>query len=66
MLVEKASQDKLEPDELKELIKKAGKPPQGIPGLARATMALTVIVVPGIAIFHILAKGAPGEKPDYQ
>jgi hypothetical protein len=33
-----------------------------VKGLARATMALTVIVVLGIAIFHILAKGAPGEN----
>ncbi len=31
--------------------------PTGIPGLARAMMALSVIVILGIALFHILAVG---------
>lgn len=58
ILIEKAALDKLELDELRELIKESGKPPPGIPGLSRATMALTVIVILGIAVFHILVKGA--------
>ncbi len=43
-------------------VKESGKAPRGIPGLARATMALTVIVILGIAVFHILVKGAPGDN----
>ncbi len=56
-LIENASKDKLELNELKELIKESGKTPPGIPGLARAIMALTVIVILGLAVFHILVKG---------
>jgi len=62
ILIEKASLDKLELNELKEFVKESGKAPPGIPGLARATMALTVIVILGIAVFHILVKGAPGDN----
>ena len=62
ILIEKAALDKLELAELREFIKESGKPPPGIPGLARATMALTVIVILGIAVFHILVKGAPGDN----
>ena len=60
LLIEKASLDKLELQELQEFIKESGKAPPGIPGLGRATMALTVIVILGIAVFHILAIGVPG------
>ncbi len=60
-LIEKASLDKLELNELKEFIKESGKAPRGIPGLTRGTMALTVILVLGVAVFHILVKGAPGD-----
>ena len=65
LLIEKASLDKLELAELKEFIKDSGKTPPGIPGLARSTMALTVIIVLGMAVFHILVKGVAGaESPD--
>jgi hypothetical protein len=58
-LIEKASLDNLQLDELKEFLKESEKAPPGIPGLARATMALTVIAILGIAVFHILVMGAP-------
>ena len=45
---------------MREFVKETGKPPPGIPGLARATMALTVIVILGISIVHILVKGGSG------
>ena len=61
LLIEKASLDKLELAELKEFIKDSGKTPPGIPGLARSTMALTVIVILGMAVFHILVEGVKGE-----
>jgi len=61
LLIEKASLDKLELDELKEFIKDSGKTPPGIPGLARSTMALTVIIILGMAVFHILVNGIHGE-----
>lgn len=61
-LIDKASLDNLDLKELKEFTKEIGKAPPGIPGLARATMALTVIVILGIAVFHILVKGAPGDN----
>lgn len=60
-LIEKASRDNLNLNELKELIKESGKTPPGIPGLARAIMALTVIVILGLAVFHILVKGTSGD-----
>lgn len=59
-LIENASFDKLELQELQEFIKVAGKAPPGIPGLARAMMALTVIFILGVAVFHVLVKGVPG------
>jgi hypothetical protein len=62
LLVEKASLDKLELKELQEFIKEIGEPPPGIPGLARAVMALTVIVVLGIAVIHILVEGPRGDN----
>ena len=58
LLIDKASADKLDLEELKEFMKEIGKPPPGIPGLARAMMALTVIVILGIAVFHILVNNA--------
>ena len=60
LLVEKAALDKLELKELQEFVKELGKAPPGIPGLARAMMALTVIVVLGIAVIHLLVEGSPG------
>jgi len=49
-LIDRASQDNLTHLELKELVKDPG----GIPGTARTTIALTVIVILGVAIFHLL------------
>ena len=46
--------DRLDKDELRELLKESSKPPPGIPGLARSTIALTVIVILAVAIFHLL------------
>ncbi len=57
MLIEKAATDKFQPGDLQELVKASGKPPPGIPGLARATMALTVVVILGVAVFHVLVNG---------
>ena len=62
LLVEKASLDKLELKELQEFIKEIGEAPPGIPGLARAVMALTVIVVLGIAVIHMLVEGPQGNN----
>lgn len=64
LLIKKASLDGLQLEELKEFIKESAKPPPGIPGLARAVMALTVIVILGIAVTHILVEGSP--KDDSQ
>ena len=62
LLIEKASLDKFELEELREFVKESGKAPPGIPGLARATMALTVIVILGIAVFHLLVKGTTADN----
>jgi hypothetical protein len=62
-LVEKASLDGLKLNELQEFLKGVGQAPPGISGLARSTMALTVIVVLGIAVIHILVNGSPGSNP---
>ncbi len=50
---------KLEFDELREFIKESEKSPPGIQGLTRGIIAVTVIVVLGIAVFHILVYGIP-------
>jgi hypothetical protein len=60
LLIEKASHNNLTLSELKELLKESGKAPPGIPGLARTMMALTVIVILGIAVFHVLVNGSSG------
>jgi hypothetical protein len=60
-LVNHAAIDQLSGDELQAFLKELGSPPPGISGLARSTMALTVIVVLGIAVIHILATGQEGE-----
>lgn len=63
-LVEKASDgndNKLELKELQEFLAASREPSSGIPGLARSTMTLTVIVILGIAVFHILAVGIVGD-----
>ena len=60
-LIEKTA-DKLAPGELKEIVKESGKALPGITGLARSTMALTVIVILGVAVFHLLGKSGPGDN----
>lgn len=62
LLIEKASVDKLTLSELKVLLREVGKPPPGIPHLTRGIMALTVILVLGIAVFHIVVKGTAGDS----
>jgi hypothetical protein len=64
LLIKKASLDGLQLKELQEFMKESAKPPPGIPGLARAVMALTVIVILGVAVIHILVEGSP--KDDSQ
>jgi len=63
LLIDKASLDRLELKELQEFVKEIRNAPPGIPGLARATMALTVIVIMGVAVFHVLVKRPPGVNP---
>src|SRR2546429_1845016 len=43
-----------------------GALPQGKEGLARTTIALTVIVILGIAVFHVLVFGLPSADPAQQ
>ncbi len=62
LVVEKASANGLNLKELQELVKKISKSPPGISGLSRATMALTVLMVLGVAMIHILVKGSPKEN----
>jgi uncharacterized membrane protein len=59
-LIAKALEKASSLEELKEIIKEAGKAPPGIKGLTRGSIALTVIVVLGIAVFHILTVGVVG------
>jgi len=49
----------LDPKEQAELIREILKSPSGIPGLARYTLAMTVIMVLAIAVVHILVVGCP-------
>ncbi len=64
LLIEKASVDKLRLEELRELVRASEKAPTGTPGLARATMALTVLVILGLAVLHLLIQNTP--KDDAQ
>lgn len=59
--LDKASKDGLSLDELKELLRESGKAPGGIQGLSRASMALSVILILGIAVFHLITKEEPAE-----
>jgi hypothetical protein len=54
LLVTKCAKDGLDATELKELLKEAAKSPPGITGLTRGAIAFTVIVILGIALFHLL------------
>lgn len=54
LLLDLAEKGKLDHKECEQLIKEAGKSPRGISGLSRGTMAIAVIVIMGIALFHLL------------
>ena len=56
LLIQRAEQSDPDRKELEKLLEASGKSPPGIPGLARSMMALTVIVILGVAVFHLLAK----------
>lgn len=59
-LIDKASHDKLTLAELREFINESGKSPPGISSLTRGVIALTVILILGIATLHILVAGTKG------
>lgn len=59
LLIEQAAKDRLSAAELKEMLKEISKAPGGIQGLSRASMALSVILVLAIAVFHLLTKEKP-------
>jgi hypothetical protein len=54
LLINKASQDGLTKEELQALIQSTAAGPPGISGMSRALMALAVIIILGIAVFHLL------------
>ncbi len=58
-IVDNTSKDGLSLDELKELLKESNKAPGGMQGLSRASMALSVILILGIAVFQLLTKANP-------
>lgn len=58
-MLEKASLNGLNIKELREFVEESAKAPPGIPGLARATMALTVLVVLGVALLEMIAEKPP-------
>lgn len=60
LLIQKASVDKLTMTELREFLSENAKAPPGISNLTRGMIALTVIVILGIAVFHLLANPPAG------
>ena len=46
-------------EEFRTLVKEIRTPPSGITGLGRQTMALTILVILGIVLFHALVVGIP-------
>jgi hypothetical protein len=54
LLINKASQNGLTKEELQALIQSTAAGPPGISGMSRALMALAVIIILGIAVFHLL------------
>ena len=54
LLIDKASQNDLKLEELQALIQATAAGPPGISGMSRALMALAIIIILGIAIFHLL------------
>jgi hypothetical protein len=59
LLMAKFSPDKVTLDELKVLVADLDTSPPGIPGLARATFAFTLLLVIGLILFHVLVN-SPG------
>jgi hypothetical protein len=62
-LVNRVATDKLATGELKEILEESRKEAFAMPGLARSTMALAVILVLGIAVFHVIVIGVHGTSP---
>ena len=62
LLIKEASHNQLDLSELQEFIKQFAKAPPGISGLARTIMALTVIVILGMAVLHILVRDGQAEN----
>ncbi|MGA9754211.1 MAG: hypothetical protein WBV23_03625 [Desulfobaccales bacterium] len=54
ILIEKASLNGLDKDEFQGLIKATSGGPPGIAGMSRSLMAFAVIIILGIAMFHLL------------
>jgi uncharacterized protein YacL len=44
-------------DKIKGLIAEVAKPPEGMPGIARLTIAFSIIIIMGIALFHLIVFG---------
>jgi hypothetical protein len=63
LLMNKISADKLTLDELKALITEFDTSPPGIPGLARATLALTLLLLLGLVMFYLVV-AYTGKIPD--
>jgi uncharacterized membrane protein len=63
-LVEAAGKDKLDMEELKALIEAASTGPPGISGMSRSLMAYAVIIILGLAVFHLLAFCNCGAKSE--
>jgi hypothetical protein len=55
LLIEKASKDNLTKEELEVLIKATSGGPPGIAGMSRSLMAFAVLIILGIALFHLMA-----------
>jgi hypothetical protein len=47
-------------DQLKILATELQQAPPGVPGLARSTLAFTLLIILGIAVFHLVMFGGPG------
>lgn len=55
LLIDNAAKDNLSLEELRDLIKATSGGPPGISGMSRSLMAFAVIIILGIAVFHLLA-----------
>lgn len=56
-LLAKFSADKISLDELRIIVADLDTSPPGIPGLARATFAFTLLLLLGVILFHVLVSG---------